>query len=48
MNKTNRQRNTEHEAKELMRVRPKHKEWDHQALTAVINQWVRSSERSTS
>ena len=41
MKKTNRELNTEHTKKELMRVRPKQPAYDFEPLQAVINQWVR-------
>ena len=39
--KTNKEKNTEHERKELMRVRPKQAvAYDFEPLTKVIRQWV--------
>ena len=39
--KTNKETNTEHDKKELMRVRPKQSAYDFKSLEAVIRQWVR-------
>lgn len=41
--KTNREKNQEHEAKELMRVRPKGPEYNPKPLEEVVNQWIRNS-----
>ena len=43
MQKNNRDKNREHELKELMRVRPKQPVYEFQELTAIVNQWVRAS-----
>lgn len=40
---TNRDKNKEHERKELMRVRPKQPAYEFEELTKVVNQWVQSS-----
>jgi hypothetical protein len=44
--KTNKEKNTEHERKELMRVRPKQFVYDFKALEAVIRQWVTKNEQT--
>ena len=42
--KTNREKNTEHDRKELMRVRPKQAgKYEYEALEAVIRQWITKS-----
>jgi hypothetical protein len=42
--KTNREKNTEHDRKELMRVRPKQTgKYEYEALEAVIRQWITES-----
>jgi hypothetical protein len=42
--KTNREKNTEHDRKELMRVRPKQAgKYEYEALEAVIRQWITES-----
>jgi len=38
--KTNREKNQEHDRKELMRVRPKQPNYDWASLEAVIRKWV--------
>ena len=38
--KTNKEKNTEHAGRELLRVRPKQAEYDFKALEAVIRQWI--------
>lgn len=40
--KTNRELNQEHEARELMRVRPKPVEYRFEELQAVVNTWIRT------
>ncbi len=40
MQKTNREKNTEHDRKELMRVRPKQPDYDFRPLEAVVRKWV--------
>lgn len=40
MNKTPRELNKEHEAKELLRVRPKTPEYNAKPLEDVIRKWV--------
>lgn len=41
MTKTNREKNTEHDRKEILRVRPKHEgRYNFEPLEAVIRQWV--------
>ena len=44
--KTNREKNTEHEQKELMRVRPKQPEFNYKPLEDVIRQWVTKNEQT--
>lgn len=45
--KTNRDKNTEHERKELMRVRPKQTaRYEFEALEKVIRQWVTANEQT--
>jgi hypothetical protein len=39
-NKTNKQKNLEHDAKMQERVRPAPKEYNWQPLDAVIRQWI--------
>ena len=41
MNKTNRQLNQEHEAREQMRVRPKQPEYQFKELEAIVNGWIK-------
>jgi hypothetical protein len=43
MSKTNKELNQEHEARELMRVRPKQPAYNFEPLEAVIRQWVKAS-----
>ena len=38
--KTNRDKNTEHDKKELLRVRPKQSAYEFKALEGVIRQWI--------
>jgi hypothetical protein len=40
MQKTNREKNTEHDRKELMRVRPKQPNYDYKPLEEVVRKWV--------
>ena len=40
MTKTNREKNTEHDKKELLRVRPKQPQYSYKELEAIIRQWV--------
>ena len=44
--KTNREKNQEHESKELMRVRPKQPEYNWKPLEEVIRQWVIKNEQT--
>lgn len=39
MNKTNREKNTEHDRKEILRVRPKDQRYDFAPLEAAIRRW---------
>jgi len=41
--KTTREKNQEHDAKELAKVRPKDPEYSYKALEDVIRQWVVTS-----
>ena len=44
MTKTATELNTEHEKRELMRVRPKQEaKYEFQELQAVVNSWIRES-----
>lgn len=43
MKKTNKELNQEHEARELMRVRPKGPEYNAKPLEEVIRKWVEMS-----
>lgn len=43
--KTNREMNQEHEARELMRVRPKTVEYRFDELQAVMNTWTKPSQK---
>lgn len=42
--KTPRQLNTEHDKKEILRVRPKGTEYNFKPLEAVIRQWILRSQ----
>jgi len=44
--KTNRELNTEHDRKEILRVRPKQAKYDFAPLDAVIRQWVKGNEQT--
>jgi 16S rRNA C1402 N4-methylase RsmH len=48
--KTNREKNQEHEAKELAKelakVRPKEPVYDHKPLEEVVRQWVTKNEQT--
>ena len=41
MNKTNKEKNTEHDRKELMKVRPGNQRYDFTALEAAIRSWFK-------
>ena len=41
--KTNRELNTEHDAKQNAKVRPKQPEFNYKPLEAVIRQWILAS-----
>jgi len=43
MTKTNREKNKEHDGRELLRVRPKQSAYEFKALEDVIRQWVTST-----
>lgn len=38
--KTNREKNIEHERKEILRVRPKQPAYNFKELEAIVRQWV--------
>ena len=38
--KTNKEKNLEHDAKELAKIRPKSTDYNFQPLEAVIRQWI--------
>jgi hypothetical protein len=38
--KTNREKNTEHDKKEILRVRPKQPNYQWKELEAIVRQWV--------
>ena len=43
--KSNREKNTEHDKKEILRVRPKQAgKYEFEALEAVIRQWITEAE----
>jgi len=44
--KTNKEKNLEHDARALARVRPKQHEYDFTALETVIRQWVATNEQA--
>jgi hypothetical protein len=45
--KTNREKNTEHDKKEILRVRPKQEgRYEFEPLAAVIRQWVTANEQT--
>ena len=46
MTKTARELNTEHDRKELLRVRPKEPNWQFKELEQVIRQWVKNNEQA--
>ena len=46
MKKTPRELNTEHDRKELLRVRPKTPAYNPEPLEAVIRNWVKASRAS--
>ena len=41
--KSNKELNQEHQARELMRVRPKQPAYNFEPLEAVVRQWVKES-----
>jgi len=41
--KTNRDKNKEHDSREILRVRPKQAAYDFKPLESVIRQWITSS-----
>jgi hypothetical protein len=41
MNKTNKELNTEHDRKEILRVRPKGQRYDFTALEAAVRSWFK-------
>lgn len=46
MQKTNRELNQEHDARELMRVRPKQPAWNFKPLEDVVRKWAELSRQS--
>lgn len=44
--KTNKEKNTAHDAKMTERVRPKPRDFDYKPLEAVIRQWVKQNEQT--
>ncbi len=46
MTKSNREKNQEHDLKELMKVRPKQPDYDFKSLEEVIKQWVKANEQT--
>jgi len=42
--KTNKEKNLEHDAREQAKMRPKAREYEFEALEAVIRQWVAMNE----
>lgn len=47
MTKTNRDKNTEHDRKELLRVRPKQAQYNFKELEAIVRQWARKADEQT-
>ncbi len=46
MTKTNREKNTEHDRKELLRVRPKEaRNYQFTELEAIVRQWVQAGSK---
>jgi hypothetical protein len=44
MNKTNKEKNLEHDARMSARVRPKQAAYDYTLLEAIMRQWVKGNE----
>jgi hypothetical protein len=44
MNKTNKEKNLEHDARMAARVRPKQTEYDYTMLEAIMRQWAKAHE----
>lgn len=42
MNKTNREKNQQHERDQLMRVRPKGSNFEFAELEKIVNTWIRT------
>ena len=47
MTKSNREKNTEHDRKELLRVRPKQTQYNFKELEAIVRQWVVKANEQT-
>lgn len=47
MTKSNREKNTEHDRKELLRVRPKQAQYNFKELEAIVRQWVVKANEQT-
>lgn len=41
MTKSNKEKNTEHDRKEILRVRPKDQRYDFKPLTDAVKEWYR-------
>ena len=46
--KSNKELNQEHEARELMRVRPKQPNYEFKELEAIVNNWIREKHNGNS
>jgi hypothetical protein len=44
MNKTNKEKNMEHEQKQQQKVRPKQPEYQFEELQQIVNSWIRNRE----
>jgi hypothetical protein len=43
MNKTNREKNTQHDKDQILKVRPKQPAYEFDELERVVNNWIRST-----
>ena len=43
MNKTNREKNTQHDKDQILKVRPKTANYEFDELERVVNSWIRAS-----
>jgi hypothetical protein len=43
MNKTNREKNTQHEKDQILKVRPKQTAYEFDELERVVNSWIRAT-----